>query len=148
MSRVVHRLTTRHFFIILPPPKEETMAEIGGKKYPYSDYRIAGDLVFLAGVVGTAPDGELLEGITEQTLQALTNLDRVLESIGIDGSHNLTLRNIVDATVFLADMKDFEKVNMVWWHMFAEHFPARACVAVKELPLGALIEIKAIAVIP
>jgi len=52
---------------------------------------------------------------------------------------------VVKTTVFIADMNDFPKVNEVYKKYFCEPFPARSCVAIKSLPLGAQVEVEAIA---
>ena len=57
----------------------------------------------------------------------------------------LDFSNVVKTTVFIADMNDFPKVNEVYKKYFCEPFPARSCVAIKSLPLGAQVEVEAIA---
>ena len=57
----------------------------------------------------------------------------------------LTMDNVVKVTVFLTDMANFPAMNEVYKDQFAAPYPARSTVGVKELPLGALIEIEMIA---
>lgn len=84
--------------------------------------------------------GKLVEGdICAQAEQCCKNVVALLESQG------LTTRNVVKTTVFIADMNDFPKVNEVYKKYFCRPFPARSCVAIKSLPLGAQVEVEAIA---
>jgi 2-iminobutanoate/2-iminopropanoate deaminase len=70
----------------------------------------------------------------------MKNLTAILESAG------LQLSDVVKTTVFLTTMSDFRGMNEVYAKHFSEPYPARSTVAVKELPLGALVEIEALAV--
>jgi len=78
-------------------------------------------------------------GITEQTKQCFVNLANVLAAAG------LTSDNVVKVTVFLTDMANFPSMNEVYKEQFTAPYPARSTVGVKELPLGALVEIEMIA---
>ena len=107
---------------------------------PYSAYRFAGDLVFLAGQIGINPDtGELEEGLEAQTLRAIKNVANILAEIG------LGLDDVVKTTIFLKDIGDYPKVNEIYARFFHEPYPARSAVAVKDLPKGALVEIEVVA---
>ena len=84
--------------------------------------------------------GGLVEGsIGDQTRQCLENLKSVLTSAGYD------FGNIVKTTVFLVDMADFPAMNEVYATYMVEPFPARSTIQVAGLPLGARVEIEAIA---
>ncbi|HEC23498.1 MAG TPA: RidA family protein [Chloroflexi bacterium] len=109
---------------------------------PYSQAVRAGDLIFCAGQLGLDPaTGQFAsEDVQGQTRRALQNLSAVLEAAGSDLAH------VVKTTVFLADMGDFKAMNEVYATFFGDVPPARSTVAVKELPLGGLVEIEAIAV--
>ena len=101
---------------------------------PYSQGIRVGDIFFLSGQIPLDPaTGKLVEGDICENVVAL------LESQG------LTTANVVKTTVFIADMNDFPKVNEVYKKYFCEPFPARSCVAIKSLPLGAQVEVEAIA---
>jgi 2-iminobutanoate/2-iminopropanoate deaminase len=110
---------------------------------PYSQaIRIEG-LVYTAGQIGLDPaTGELVsEQVAEQTRQVLTNLMYVLEAAGSG------LNFVVKTTVFLKDMQDFSKMNVVYAEFFPENPPARSTLAVSALPKGALVEIEAVALL-
>lgn len=109
---------------------------------PYSQAIEVGGLVFCAGQIGIIPKtGELAVGIEKQTNQVLKNLEAVLEEAGADKN------SVVKTTIFLANMKDYVKVNELYGKFFAEHKPARSTVAVSHLPKDALIEIEATAIV-
>ena len=80
-------------------------------------------------------------GVAEQARQSMKNLSAVLEEAG------MTLANLVKVNIFLVDMEDFAAVNQVYASFFPEgsSYPARACVAVKALPLGGQVEIEGVA---
>lgn len=109
---------------------------------PYSQAIGVGDLVYTAGQVALDKNtGKLAGGgVQEQAQQALENLKAVLEAAGS------SLDNVVKTTVFLQNMGDYAAVNEVYGRYFSESAPARSAVAVAELPLGALVEIEAVAV--
>ena len=99
---------------------------------PYTPVVRAGDLLFVSGQVG------IVDGIEAQAAQALANLRAQVEA------NAATLDQVVKTTVFLTDMADFAAVNEVYCEAFGDHRPARSCVAVAALPLGALFEVEAI----
>ncbi len=108
---------------------------------PYSQAVNIGNLVYTSGQIALKPNGEFLQGdIKEQTVQVLTNLQNVLEEAGS------SLQKVVKTTVFLASMDDFVSVNTIYAEFFANHKPSRSTVAVKALPMNALVEIEAIAI--
>ena len=108
---------------------------------PYSQAVDAGDFVFVAGQVPVyPPEGKIVaRDVTGQTRQVLENLKAILEAAG------LTMGHVVKATVFLASMDDFQEMNKVYSEYFSSDPPARAAVEVGALPLGARVEIEAIA---
>jgi len=108
---------------------------------PYSQAIVSGNLVFCSGQLGLdRQNGKMVEGGLEaQTHQAFKNVSYVLDQ------ENLTLNNIVKVTVYLADIADFGKVNKVYAEYFDEPYPARSAFAVKDLPLGGIVEIEVIA---
>jgi 2-iminobutanoate/2-iminopropanoate deaminase len=111
---------------------------------PYSQAVVTNGLAFISGQVALVPGTKDLKagGVAEQARQCLTNLSAILAAAGSSPAH------VVKTTVLLADMADFGAVNAVYAEFFPADPPARACFAVKELPLGALVEIEAVAVVP
>lgn len=107
---------------------------------PYSQGIVVGDLIFTSGQIPLNPETGVLEGetITEQTHRVCKNLEAVLLAAGSD------LTKAVKTVCFLANMEDFAAFNEVYAQYFTEK-PARSCVAVKELPKGALVEVEVVA---
>ena len=109
---------------------------------PYSQAIKAGDTLYLSGQIAINPkEGKIVaRTIEEQAEQFCRNVEAVLAAAGTDMSH------VVKTVCFLADIADFKAFNEV----YAKHFiskPARSCVAVKDLPAGALCEVEATAVL-
>jgi len=80
------------------------------------------------------------QDITTQTKMVMEYIQAILSEEGFDFNH------VVKTTIFLKSMNHFAQVNQVYSRYFSEPFPARACVAVQELPRGAEVEIDAIAI--
>ena len=110
---------------------------------PYSQAIADAGLLFMSGQVGRKHDVTALEdGVAKQTRQAIHNLQAVL------AERDLSLPDVVKTTVFLVDMEDFSAMNTVYIEMFGEDAaPARSTIEVSRLPLDALVEIDAIAVL-
>ncbi len=108
---------------------------------PYSQGIAVGNLVFASGQLYFDPaTGELIEGtIQEKTVQCLKNAEAILKAAGTD------LSKVVKTTVYLSDMNLFAGMNEAYAGFFPGEAPARSCVAVKELPKGADVEIEVIA---
>jgi 2-iminobutanoate/2-iminopropanoate deaminase len=108
---------------------------------PYSQAIRVDGFVFCSGQVGLNPKtGKIVDGgVAEQTRQVLDNLAEVL------GAADLTLSAIVKTTIFLVDINDFATVNAIYAERMGTPPPARSTVAVAALPLGARVEIEAIA---
>jgi len=110
---------------------------------PYSQAVRSASLLFCSGQIGLDPlTGELAGGLTDQVGRALQNLVEVLAAAGAGP------KDVVKTTVYLAEMDDFAAMNELYGEVFSEEPPARATVAVKTLPKGALFEIDAIAQLP
>lgn len=107
---------------------------------PYSQAVVSDNLIFTSGQIPLNPETGVLEGkdITEQTHRVCKNLEAVLTAAG--GS----LQSAVKTVCFLSDMVDFAAFNEVYAQYFTQK-PARSCVAVKDLPKGALVEVEVIA---
>ena len=105
---------------------------------PYTSVVRAGDLLFVSGQIGIV-DGSLAEGgFGAQAAQALANLRTQVEANGA------TLDQVVKTTVCLIDMGNFAAMNEIYCEAFGDHRPARSCVAVAALPIGAIFEVEAI----
>ncbi len=108
----------------------------------YSQAVKAGDTVYMSGQIGLDPASmQMVEGFEAQTVRVFENLKAVAEAAG--GS----LGDAVKLNIYLTDLANFAKVNEVMARYFAEPFPARAAVGVKELPRGALFEADAVLVL-
>ncbi len=110
---------------------------------PYSQATKLDNLIFVSGQVALNQDTKQIEGdIKQQAHTVLMNLSKILEAAGSG------MQNILKTTIFLYDMGDFLRVNEVYASFFKESPPARSTIQVAKLPLGALIEIEAIAFVP
>ena len=110
---------------------------------PYSQAVSHGGLLFVSGQLGLDPvSGALAEGVEAQTRRALQNLVAILAAAG------LAPKNVLKATVYVANMDDFALVNKLYAEVFAPPFPAREVVQAARLPKNALVEISAIAAAP
>lgn len=104
---------------------------------PYAPIVRAGEWLVVSGQVG-ARGGELVTGGVEaEVTQALANVADLLAGEGAE------LGDVVKTTVFLRHMRDYPLMNHAYVAAFGDHRPARAAVAVAELPLHALVEIEA-----
>ena len=107
---------------------------------PYSQAIICGDMLYTSGQIPINPETGAIEAtdITAQTEQVMKNLGAVLAEAGT------SFENVVKTTCFLANISDFAAFNEVYAKYFVSK-PARSCVAVKDLPKGALCEVELIA---
>lgn len=128
------------------PGKRIATDRAPGAVGPYSqamELNVSGStrFVYTAGQVAIDPAvSKLVEGdVAAQTKQALKNISAVLAAA------DMTTADVLKTTVFLVTMSDFKAMNEVYATFFADPPPARSTVAVKELPLGALVEIEVIA---
>jgi len=129
----------------MPSHQKEVIIPAGGAKpvAPYSPAIRMNHLVITSGQVGLdPPTGKLVEGgVKAQTHQVMRNLKAVLEAAGSDLSH------VLKCTVFMQDIQDYGTINAVYGEYFKEDPPARSAVQVAALPVGALVEIEAIAIV-
>jgi len=109
---------------------------------PYSQAVEMNRMLFIAGQVPVDPaTGKVADGgIAGQTEQVMKNISAILEAAGYSFS------DVVKSTCFLSDMGHFKAMNEVYGKYYPVSPPARAAFAVKELPLGVLVEIETIAV--
>ena len=109
---------------------------------PFSGAVRVDNMLYLSGQVGVDPaTGKLVEGgIEAEAKQTLQNIKAALERNGT------SLENVVKCTVFLADIKEWPRLNEVYKTFFHDPYPARSAVAGSGLALGARVEIECIAV--
>lgn len=109
---------------------------------PYSQAVEANGTLYISGQVPIDPAiNKVVEGgITEQTTQVMKNIGAILEEAGY------SFKDVVKSTCLLSDMANFAAMNQVYGSYYTENHPARAAFAVKDLPLGVMIEIETIAV--
>ncbi len=107
---------------------------------PYSQGIISGDTVHVSGKSGEDPEtGDLPETVVEETKATLRNVETVLEAAGT------TADSIVEVTVYLTDMDDYEQMNEGYRSYLSEPYPARTCVEVSRLPAPISVEVTATA---
>lgn len=108
----------------------------------YSQAIEADGTLYISGQLPMNPEtGKIVEGgVKEQTRQALENVKAILEAAGY------SLQDVVKSTCLLSDIANFQDFNGVYADYYTENPPARAAFAIRDLPLGVLIEIETIAV--
>jgi 2-iminobutanoate/2-iminopropanoate deaminase len=108
---------------------------------PYSQAIKTANLLFLSGQIPLDPTtGNLVEGgIEAQTRQVFQNIGEILKAAGA------SFDAVVSATVYVADMNDFAKVNEIYATYFSSPAPARATVQVARLPRDSRVEIQVVA---
>ena len=108
---------------------------------PYSQAVEFGNTLYISGQIPLIPETmKVVEGgISEQTEQVLKNIGAILTEAGY------TFADVVKSTCLLSDIANFKAMNEVYAKFYSENSPARAAFAVKDLPLGVLIEIETIA---
>ena len=117
---------------------EKAPAAIG----PYSQAVEVNGTLYISGQISINPESGRVESdeIASQTEQVMKNIGAILEAAGY------SYADVVKSTCFLSDMANFKAMNEVYGKYYSKNPPARAAFAVKELPLGVLIEIETIAV--
>ncbi|KAG2033367.1 Endoribonuclease L-PSP [Suillus americanus] len=111
----------------------------------FSQAIISKGFVYVSGNIGCTSDFTIVEGgVQGQTIAALQNMSKVLEAAGSG------LQHVVKANVYLTNLtRDFSDMNAAYMTFFEENaMPARTCVGVASLPLGASVEIECVAELP
>ena len=117
---------------------KEQLAEVG--RLPFTEAVRTGNLLFISGQIGIGQPGVGVDAsFGVQAVRVMENIGRVLESHGLQYGH------LVNVTIYLTDMANYAETNKVYSRYFKDVFPARVCITVKELPMGAAIEISAVA---
>ena len=108
---------------------------------PYSQAVKAGGFLYISGQLPVNPQVGKIEAtdITSQTEQVFANIEAILTEAGY------SFADVVKSTVFLADISYFADMNNVYKQYYQTECPARSAFAVKDLPMGALVEIETIA---
>lgn len=121
----------------------EYLTPFGVPTRPFSPAVRVGDLIFLSGQIGTdasANGGLIAGGIEAETKQTMENIKRTLEAVGS------SMDKVVKCTVMMADMKEWDRMNVVYREYFAPgRLPARSALGANGLALGARVEIECIA---
>ena len=114
------------------------------KTMPFSEAVRAGNLLIVSGQIGSLPGKMALApgGITGQARQAIENVGSILRR------HGATLRDVVECTAFLADMKDWPAFNTIYREFFKPPFPARSATRASGIALGARVELQCTAYVP
>ena len=107
---------------------------------PYSQAIETNGLLFISGQIPVNPaTGTVVEGIEAQTEQVMKNIEAILKEAGYG------FNDVVKSTCLLSDIANFKAMNEVYARYYKEDCPARAAFAVKDLPMGVLVEIETIA---
>ena len=113
-----------------------------GMTLPFSEAVRAGDMLYLAGMVGTDASGKLVAGgVGPETKQIMENIGAAL------AKHGSSYDRVVQCTVALADIKEWPAFNEAYKPFFKDHFPARMAFAASKLALGARAEVQCNAVV-
>jgi 2-iminobutanoate/2-iminopropanoate deaminase len=109
----------------------------------YSQAVVHGKTVYVSGQLPIDPRNGSKEprSIEEQTQQVLQNLEAILNAAGSDAAH------VIKTTVYVSDIKLWDRVNAVYSEFFGDHRPARVVVPTLELHFGFQVEIEAIAAV-
>jgi reactive intermediate/imine deaminase len=110
-------------------------------RLPFTAAVKSDNTLYISGQIGADPSSGVLNNgsFASEAHQVMKNIGHVLQK------HNLTYSHLVNVTIYLTDMGSYTETNEVYSQYFADTFPARVCIAVKELPMKARIEISAIA---
>jgi len=109
---------------------------------PYSQAILAGNTLYISGQIAIIPETGKMDTLNFETeiRRVLSNLEAVLKEAG------MTYENVVKATIYTTDLKNYKLINSIYGEHFKEKPPARETVQVAALPAGAHVEISAIAV--
>ena len=119
----------------------EFLTPYGRPQYPFSPAVRVGDVLYLAGQIGTDGSGRLVPGgVQAEARQTMENIRDVLARVGS------SMDRVVKCTVMMADMAEWPAMNAVYATYFPRHYPARSAFGTTGLALGARVEIECIAV--
>jgi 2-iminobutanoate/2-iminopropanoate deaminase len=106
---------------------------------PYHEAVAYGDLVFVAGQVGTGPDGQVVAGFGAQTRTAIGNLSGALATAGS------SIERLLRVNCYLTDLSNFDELNRIYRELIPEPFPARTTIVTALVIPSLLVEIDAVA---
>ena len=107
---------------------------------PYSQAIEANGMLFISGQIPVNPvTNTIPEGIEAQTEQVMKNIEAILKEAGY------SFKDVIKSTCLLSDIANFKAMNGIYGQYYKEDCPARAAFAVKDLPMGVLVEIETIA---
>ncbi len=110
------------------------------KTLPFSPARQAGGFLFISGQIARTADGaDVKESVAAETRQVMENIGRILEE------HGYAYDDLVNVTVWLADIEDYHEMNEAYASYFDERFPARACTGGAQIVFDFRVEIAAVA---
>ncbi len=109
---------------------------------PYSQAVMVGDTLYCSGQIPIDPKtGHMVtDGIEQETIRVLENLEGVLTAAG------MSMENVVTCRVYMVDINDYARINEIYARYFGSNAPAREAVEVSSLPRAARIEISCVAV--
>jgi len=123
--------------------QKEIRTATASDRMPFSQGIEVNGFVFVSGTLGLSNGVLVGNDVVSQLEQTVKNISDVLKEAGC------TINDVVKATVFLTDMKDYTAMNEAYMKLFRPPYPTRTCVEVSALPVeGALIEVEVIAVKP
>ncbi|EKD77771.1 MAG: hypothetical protein ACD_42C00185G0003 [uncultured bacterium] len=108
---------------------------------PFSDGIVIGNTLYISGEDGIASDGKLVTGgIIPETNMAISKIRKIVHAAGFQ------MRDVVKTTVYMSNLNDYQKMNVIYRHAFLKSLPTRSTIQVARLVGSAHIEISAIAV--
>ena len=126
------------FALVASPAFAQEAAPL--KTLPFSPARQAGDFLFVSGQIARTADGaDVKESVAAETHQIMENIGQILQE------HGYAFDDLVNVTVWLADIEDYHEMNKAYASYFEEQFPARACTGGAQIVFDFRVEIAAIA---
>jgi 2-iminobutanoate/2-iminopropanoate deaminase len=109
---------------------------------PYSQAILAGNTLYISGQIAINPESGKMDTLNFETeiRRVLSNLGAVLKEAG------MSYENVVKATIFTTDLKNYKLINTIYGEYFKDKPPAREAVQVAALPARAHVEISCVAV--
>ena len=129
-----------------PSPGVEFLTPYGPTTRPFSPAVRVGNMLYLSGQIGTpsagaAANAVVVGGIEAETRQTLENIKDVLQRSGS------SMDRVVKCTVMMADMREWDRMNVVYASYFPKNKPARSALGANGLALGARVEIECLATV-